>query len=225
MRAGRAFRGVFVNRRKSGALFHEEEIIRPVRGPGGRVAYFVSAGRDVTARVRALEKLQHDATHDGLTGLPNRGLFLDRLGQAVRQAARRGEGFAVAILDLDGFRDANNRYGHLAGDAVLRAVARRTQRRLRAADTVARIGGDEFAVILAAPATRSAAASVLEKVRSANARAVRYEGRSVPVSLSIGACLYPQDARGETGLHKRADAAMYDAKRTGGNRCRFAPRS
>jgi diguanylate cyclase (GGDEF)-like protein/PAS domain S-box-containing protein len=222
IRAGRPFRGVFVNRRKSGELFHEEEVIRPVRGPHGQIACFVSAGRDVSARVRELERLQHDASHDPLTGLPNRTLFADRLGQALRLAARRKEGLAVAILDLDGFRRANNRYGHLAGDAVLRAVARRTRRCVREADTVARIGGDEFALILAGAAKRGAVAQVLEKVRAASSRPVRYAGRPIAVSLSIGAALYPRDARSEKTLHKRADEAMYAAKRAGGNRCRFA---
>jgi diguanylate cyclase (GGDEF)-like protein/PAS domain S-box-containing protein len=222
IRAGRPFRGVFVNRRKSGELFHEEEVIRPVRGPHGQIACFVSAGRDVSARVRELERLQHDASHDPLTGLPNRNLFADRLAQALRLAARRKEGLAVAILDLDGFRRANNRFGHLAGDAVLRSVARRTRRCVREADTVARIGGDEFALILTGAAKRAAVAQVLEKVRAANARPVRYAGRPIPVSLSIGAALYPRDARSEKTLHKRADEAMYAAKRAGGNRCRFA---
>jgi len=213
---------VFVNRRKSGALFHEEEIIRPVRTPGGRIAYVVSAGRDVSARVRELEKAHHEATHDSLTGLPNRALFLDRLGQAVREAARRKEGFALATFDLDGFRRANSRFGHLGGDAVLRAVARRTRSALRRADTLARIGGDEFGLILAGAASRAAAAAVLEKVRAANHRPVRFESRAIPVSISIGACMYPRDGRSERTLRKRADAAMYAAKRAGGNRCHLA---
>ena len=221
LRAGKPFRGVFVNRRKSGELFHEEEIIRPVRGPGGRVAYFVSSGRDVTQQVRRVAKLQHDATHDALTRLPNRALFADRLAHALRQAARREEGFALAMFDLDGFRAANNRFGHLAGDAVLRAVARRSARCVRKADTVARVGGDEFALILPGAAQRGAQA-VLEKLRAANARPVRFEGRSIPVSVSIGACLFSGDGRSEKALRERADAAMYEAKRAGGNRLRFA---
>ena len=222
IRAGRQFRGVFLNRRKSGELFYEEEIIRPVRGPGGRIAYIVSSGRDVSMRERELEKLQHQATHDGLTALPNRGLFIDRLGQAVRHAARRGEKLAVAIFDLDEFRRANSSFGHLGGDAVLRAVARRTRRAVRKADTVARIGGDEFGLVLAGIESRAAAAAVLEKVRAANAAPVRYGRARIPVSISIGACLYPRDGRSEKTLRQRADATMYEAKRGGGNRWRFS---
>ncbi len=220
IRKGKPFRGVFLNRRKSGELFHEEEVIRPLRGPDGRIA-FVSAGRDITAHVRARRKLEHAATHDALTGLPNRRLFLDRLDQALRQAARRTEPLAVAIMDLDGFKAANTRFGHPAGDAVLRAVAGRTRRCVRAVDTVARIGGDEFALILAV-ADASGAARVLEKVRRANALALRYGKGRIATSVSIGAALYPANGRQAARLLKRADAAMYRAKNSGGNRCSFA---
>ena len=223
MRGGRPVRAVFVNRRKSGVLFHEEEIIRRVRGPGGRLAY-VSAGRDVSARVRRLEALEHAATHDPLTGLPNRALFADRLAQAVRHAARHRERFALALFDLDGFKQANTRFGHAGGDAVLRAVARRTVRAVRGADTVARIGGDEFAMVLTGTAGRADAESVLEKVRAANARPVRYGDRKIAVSISIGASLYPGNGRREAALRRSADAAMYQAKRAGGNRWRLARR-
>lgn len=219
---GKTFRGVLVNRRKDGSLYHEEEIIRPVFGPSGRVTHFVRAGRDVSARIRELDRAKHAATYDSLTDLPNRTLFLDRLGQAVRHAARRKEGIAVAILDLDDFRDKNNRFGHLAGDAVLQAVARRTKACLREADTVARIGGDEFAIVLADVKRREAAAAVLKKVLAANAVAARFGSRRIPVSVSIGACMYPRGAADEKALRRRADAAMYAAKRSGGNRLRFA---
>lgn len=222
LRDGKAFRGVFLNRRKSGELFHEEEIIRPLRGPGGRAAWFVSAGRDVSARVREHRRLEHAATHDPLTGLPNRRLYADRLAQALHSAARRKERFAVAIIDLDGFKAANTRYGHLAGDAVLRAVAQRTQRALRAVDTVARFGGDEFALIIAGPVDRAAVATVLEKVRARNARAARYGKKEIGVTVSIGAALYPAHGRQAATLVKRADAAMYAAKKAGGDRWKFS---
>jgi len=222
LRRGRAFRGVFVNRRKGGQLFHEEETIRPLRGPGGRIAYFLSAGRDVTARMREIRRLRHSATHDALTGLPNRALYADRLAQALRQARRSDEGAVVAMMDIDAFKRANTRFGHLAGDAVLQAVAKRTLRCLRAVDTVARIGGDEFALVLAGLRSRTAAANVLEKIRAANAAPVRFGRRRIATSVSIGAVVYPRDARHEVTLRKRADAAMYAAKAAGGNRWRLA---
>jgi diguanylate cyclase (GGDEF)-like protein len=218
---GREFRGVFLNRRKNGELFHEEEIIRPIRGADGRITHFICAGRDVTERMQQVEQLKHAATHDSLTDLPNRALFLDRLEQAARQAARRKEGLAVALLDLDEFRDTNNRFGHVAGDAVLQAVARRTGSCIRAVDTVARIGGDEFGLILTGIGERSAAQAVLEKVLAANAVPVAFEGNLIDVTVSIGAAIYPADARSPEQLRKRADAALYAAKRAGRNRCRF----
>ncbi|HEY6864784.1 MAG TPA: diguanylate cyclase [Burkholderiales bacterium] len=217
--AGKPFRAVFVNRRKGGELFHAENVIWPLIDADGRIAAIVCESRDVSERVRSIEKLAHAATHDPLTDLPNRTLFLDRLGQALRQATRRNETVAVAIMDIDRFRDTNNIFGHPAGDAVLRAVARRTEAYVREADTVARIGGDELALLL--PGADDHAAAVLEKVRAANAVPVEFDERSIGVSVSIGACNFPTDGRDVEDLHKRADVAMYEAKRSGGNRVRF----
>jgi diguanylate cyclase (GGDEF)-like protein/PAS domain S-box-containing protein len=212
--SGHEFRSVFTNRRKDGELYYEEKIIRPLEDG------FVSFGRDVTERAQELQRLAHAATHDSLTDLPNRSLFLDRLGQALRQAQRRQEPFTLAILDLDGFRESNNRYGHLAGDAVLQAVAERTRGCLREADTVARIGGDEFGLILSG-ADSAAAARVLEKVVEANAAPVAFGGRGLGVSVSVGGSTYPQDGADELELRSRADLRMYEAKRAGGSRYRL----
>ena len=221
---GEAFRGVFLNRKKSGELFHEEEIIRPMRGPGGRVTWLVSAGRDVSARMREHRRLEHAATHDPLTGLPNRRLYLDRLTQALHSAMRRKERFAVGLVDLDRFKSVNTRFGHAGGDVVLRSVGRRSARLLRAVDTVARYGGDEFAIIIAGPVDRAAVTTVLEKLCSGNSRDLRFGGRRIPVSVSIGAALYPAHGRQAAALLRRADAAMYAAKKAGGNCWRFAGR-
>lgn len=215
--AGGEFRAVFCNRRKSGERFYEEKIIRPLHAASGAVTGYVSFGRDVTERARELEKLAHAATHDSLTDLPNRRLFLDRLGQALRHAARRQEEFTVVILDLDKFSETNDAFGHLAGDAVLQAVAARTNACVRDADTVARIGGDEFGLILSGTGT-AAAAQVLEKIVAANHAPVEFEGAAIDVSVSAGACAYPSCAASEHDLQKLADLRMYEAKRSGGNR-------
>jgi diguanylate cyclase (GGDEF)-like protein/PAS domain S-box-containing protein len=218
--SGREFKATFVNRKKSGETYFEDKIIRPLFDPGGRITHYASFGRDATGHARELEKLTHAATHDSLTDLPNRSLFLDRLAQALRHAARRNEEFTVAIMDLDRFRDANSRFGHLGGDAVLNAVAARTRGCLRDVDTVARIGGDEFALILVA-AGGEAAANVLQEVVAANAARVPFESGAIAASVSIGACCYPRDAATERDLLKNADLAMYAAKHGGGNRCCF----
>lgn len=211
LRAGREFRGVFCNRRKDGTQYYEEKIIRPL------ATGFVSYGRDVTDRARELQDLSHAATHDSLTDLPNRRLFLDRLGQALRHAIRRSEPVTLAIFDIDRFRDTNNRYGHLGGDAVLQAVAARTSGCVRDSDTVARIGGDEFAVILAGTGL-PAVHAVLQEIVAANATPAAFEGHVLPISVSVGACVYPQGAASELDLRKQADLRMYEAKQAGGNR-------
>ena len=218
--AGREFRALFANRRKSGEPYYEDKIIRPLFDEEGRATHFVSFGRDATERAREFEKLAHAATHDSLTDLPNRSLFLDRLGQALRHAARREEQLTVAILDIDRFRDTNNSHGHMAGDAVLQAVASRTRSCLRGADTVARIGGDEIALILL-DASEDQAAGVLGKVVAANAAPVRHDGVEIRATVSVGASGYPRDAQDADALRKQADQAMYTAKAAGGNRYLF----
>ncbi len=221
--AGREFRALFANRRKSGEPYYEDKIIRPLFDERGQVTHYVSFGRDATERAREFERLTHAANHDSLTDLPNRVLFLDRLAQGLRNAARRGEPLMLAILDLDRFRDTNNAHGHLAGDAVLRAVATRTRDCLREVDTVARIGGDEFAIILPG-AAQADAARILDKVVAANAVPLAWEGGELRASVSIGAAGYPGDATEEEALRKLADGAMYRAKAGGGSRWAFYAR-
>jgi len=218
--AGQEFRALFANRRKTGEPYYEDKIIRPLLDEQGRATHFISFGRDATERSREFERLAHAATHDSLTDLPNRSLFLDRLGQALRHAARRGEEITLAILDLDNFRDTNSRYGHLGGDAVLQAIATRTAASVREADTVARIGGDEFALVLVG-AAEPQAAGVLAKIVAANAAPVRYGDTEIRATVSVGASGYPRDAQEMDALRKQADEAMYAAKAAGGNRYLF----
>lgn len=219
-RAGVPHRAVFLNRRKNGEPFHAESVIWPVFDTQGCVQSYACHMRDATERLQALDRLSHAATHDPLTDLPNRSLFLDRLKLALRQAARRGEEVAVAIMDIDRFKNANTRHGHQAGDAVLQAVATRSTGCVRATDTVARIGGDELALILPA-ANGRAGTEVLEKVRAGNAQPVPYEGCLIRTSVSVGVCIYPHDGSNARTLCRNADSAMYAAKRAGGNCVRF----
>lgn len=220
--AGREFHGVMVNRRRDGALFHEEKTIRPLFDDTGRIAHFMSCGRDVSERVALQEQLRHEATHDALTGLPNRALLCDRLGRAIAHAGRTGEGFAVAIVDLDEFKLLNDRLGHAAGDAALQEMARRLSACVRAADTVARWGGDEFVLLLhdAGDASRVMNA-ILEACRAPVV--LDGAGRRCTLAASIGVCRFPEGGKDATTLLRAADGAMCEAKRDGGNAYRWAP--
>lgn len=217
LRAGAEFRGVLINRRKNGEMYHEEKAIRPFVNGTGRITHFISTGRDVSDRVRAMEKLAHAATHDSLTDLPNRTLFFDRLAQALRYATRHAAAFAVAIVDIDRFKAVNDSHGHVVGDALLKSVAQRLRRAVREADTVARLGGDEFGLILLDAGNASSAGRILAKIVRAAAKPFEADGHAVRASVSIGACLYPSHALDESELMKHADEAMYEAKHAGGN--------
>ncbi|TVR96170.1 MAG: GGDEF domain-containing protein, partial [Trueperaceae bacterium] len=168
--------------------------------------------RDLEAERRRYERL---ASHDPLTGLPNRRLFQDRLEQTVARAHRRKSGVALLYLDLDGFKDVNDTLGHDVGDELLEAAAKRLVEQVRAEDTVARLGGDEFGVILADVAQREDAGLVAEKLGEAIDAPFSLRGRNVLVGVSIGIALYPDDARLSDGLMKAADVAMYRVKQEG----------
>jgi diguanylate cyclase (GGDEF)-like protein len=155
--------------------------------------------------------MTHMAHHDALTGLPNLQLFRDRLTQALHYAQRHDGGLTLLYLDLDGFKPINDNYGHPAGDAVLREVAQRILGILRKSDTVARLGGDEFAVILSDSGDN--AELVAEKCRAAIRRPMQFEGHEIAVNVSIGIAYFPIDGTNEEELRKKADAAMYRAKR------------
>jgi len=157
-------------------------------------------------------KLVHVATHDELTGLPNRLLHQHRLEQAIAGARRHGRSVALLVLDLDGFKPVNDRFGHAAGDAVLRQVAHRLRAALRAEDTVARIGGDEFVVLIEHPVTRAHALRVADKLDRALRQPYDALGSAVGVRASIGVALFPDDADAPDRLLKVADDAMFAVK-------------
>lgn len=190
--------------------------------PGETLFMIEVRGRDGGV---AQDGLRHAATHDGLTGLANRGLFLDRLGYLLRRAAPREEAFTLAIADIDGFKDINRGFGHSTGDALLQAVAGRLRRCVREADTVSRLGGDEFGLILAGAGTREAAAKVLGDIVALSSAPVRLECGEVAAKLSVGACLFPADGTDADELRGRADSAMLAAKRAGGAAFRFFRRA
>ncbi len=172
--------------------------------------------RDVTDELLRVEQLEYLATHDDLTGLPNRLLFQDRLERARQHGRRYGVGFALLLMDLDGFKEVNDTYGHELGDRLLSALGTRLRGELRAADTVSRLGGDEFAVLLPTPIPASQALEVAAKLLAAMERPFTVAGQSLHVSASIGVSLFPEHDGERHDLLARADQAMYAAKRGGG---------
>jgi diguanylate cyclase (GGDEF)-like protein/PAS domain S-box-containing protein len=190
-----------------------------VRDPYGRALRVVGSQTDVTDRKQAEQRLQHDAMHDALTGLPNRVLFLDRLDQAIRRAQRAEPAAAAAVLflDLDRFKLVNDSLGHQVGDRLLIAVARRLESAVRPPDTVARLGGDEFTVLLDGVSDVHEAASVAERVHATLKTPFEIDDRELHVDASIGIALAGADASPDTVL-RDADVAMYRAKADGKGR-------
>ena len=171
------------------------------------------------------EAAHHQATHDPLTGVPNRLLFMDRLQQAIERSRRTNALFTLCYIDIDGFKPVNDLHGHAAGDALLRAIAARLVDSLRRSDTVARLGGDEFVLLMADPDTGDQALAAAERLGRRLAEPYLLQvpelasGLSVQIGASIGVAHFPEDGRTDDGLMKAADAAMYAAKQAGKNRC------
>ncbi len=172
---------------------------------------------DITEQQQVAQRIHHLAHHDSLTGLPNRLLFNDRLGQAISLAKRDSRRFALLYLDLDKFKPVNDTLGHNAGDELLRNASNRMRRQVRESDTVARVGGDEFALILRDINNHESVAAVAGKIIGAIGKPFYLErqGQSVDIGTSIGIAIYPDDAQEHETLIKLADAAMYSAKAHG----------
>jgi len=193
----------------------------PVRDGDGDVVRIAGITEDVSERKRAEERLTYLAQYDHLSGLPNRALFLDRLGQAQAQAQREGWVTAVMLIDLDRFKLINDTLGHAAGDKLVIAVAQRLAKAIRSGDTVSRLGGDEFALILQNLSKPRDAATVGQKVLETLAIPFEVEAHEIFVTASIGITLYPSDGENAEELLKNADSAMYRAKHQGRNNFQF----
>lgn len=181
--------------------------------PGGG---FVSTSTDITEHKRVEARMLHLAQHDPLTDLPNRLLFQDRLQQAMARSTRTGSPVAVIVMDLDGFKTINDTEGHRVGDEALKALARRLRFGLRESDTVARIGGDEFALVLPDLTASTAAVRIGEKLLANVETPLKVEDRYLDLRVSLGIAMFPSDADSAGMLMQYADLAMYRAKRAGG---------
>jgi diguanylate cyclase (GGDEF)-like protein/PAS domain S-box-containing protein len=207
--------GPWSHRRKDGSYIQVDTASHLIDFHG-RKCHFVMV-QDVTERQLMHEQLFHHAHHDALTGLPNRLLLEDRMQQTLAHASRYGQQAAVLCLDLDRFKQINDTFGHAAGDACLQQLVSRVSGRLRAMDTFARVGGDEFVLVLGELANRNSALMVARNILEAINKPVEVEGRSFDISGSIGISIYPDDGLDPAQLRRSADAAMYRAKQAGGS--------
>ncbi len=202
-----------------GAWVYIEAILRNSLDDANVDGIIVTA-RDITTRKQVEELLQHQVLHDALTGLPNRTLLQDRLQHAIRLAYRQRSPLALLFLDLDQFKEVNDRFGHHAGDQLLQQAAPRLQSALRDSDTLARLGGDEFAVVL--PGARSADAEVVaQKIVRAFEQPFVIDGRHITMHVSTGIALFPDHGADAETLVRHADLAMYAAKRSGSDTARY----
>ncbi|MCL5237839.1 MAG: EAL domain-containing protein [Nitrospirae bacterium] len=193
----------------------------PIRDSEGNIAGGVMAWRDITERKQMEEAMRYQAYHDILTDLPNRMLFMDHLALELNQARRNRTALAVMFLDLDYFKNINDTLGHSVGDQLLKEVAGRLKACVRESDTVARIGGDEFNILLPDIAHTEYVAAIAKKINSIFKRPFIIENHELHVTTSIGISIYPEDGGDSEPLLKNADIAMYHAKEGGRNNYQF----
>jgi len=204
-----------------GIVISAEFSIFPKRDKEGKVCGFKGIGHDITARKRMEEEIQYQATHDALTGLPNRLMFSQLLNHAIQSAKRYQRQFAVFFIDLDRFKTINDTLGHEAGDQLLQEIAMRLKQTLRTVDVVARLGGDEFVILIEELSDLSQVETVAGKILSAVIKPVNLMNEECRITASIGISVFPKDAEDDQSLLKNADIAMYLAKEEGKNNYQF----
>ncbi|MEO5335997.1 MAG: PAS domain S-box protein [Magnetospirillum sp. WYHS-4] len=215
------WQGEMWNRHRDGKFIAAWVSLAAIKDEEGRMTHMVSVSQDITTRKEDEERIWRQANFDVLTGLPNRSLFMDRLDQAVKQGNRERQLFALMFLDLDGFKAVNDTLGHAAGDLLLQETARRLEDCVRSTDTVARLAGDEFTVILMDIKADEHAARIARNILKSLTDPFLLDGREAKVRASIGISVYPRDGEDADSLLEYADRTMYAVKRAGKNGFRF----
>ncbi len=203
------------NRHKDGHLYAQRVAMSVVRDSYGEITNFTAVFSDVTDEKRKNDEIRHQAHYDALTGLANRSLMWERLLFYFSRGPE--EGLALLFIDLDGFKPVNDRYGHPVGDRLLQIVAERLKKTVRHSDTVARIGGDEFVVIVHERESRMVARKIAENILGNLRNVMRIDEHEIRIGASIGVAVYPEDGETPDELVKAADGAMYRAKLAGRN--------
>ena len=216
--------GEFFNRRKNGQIYAEWKCIKAIKNSANETISYLSTCIDVSHRDSENEQLLQFAYHDTLTGLPNRRLLEDRMTQAIGAAKRDQKGLSVLFIDLDRFKPINDELGHDIGDLVLQEIGARLKASVRQGDTVARVGGDEFVIILRNVIDPNMAETVANTLLSKLNEPIQALGHRLTVSASIGCASYPQDGLDNSTLLKNADVAMYHAKQFKSRFCTYDAR-
>lgn len=210
------WQGEVFNRKKNGEVYPEWLNVTTVRGSDGQILSYIAVLSDLSRLLAAEKQLAYLAHYDSLTKLPNRHLFGDRLDRAIAHARRAKQKFSLIFVDLDRFKPINDGFGHIVGDDVLKEVATRLQSGVRESDTVARLGGDKFAIIAPGLCGESEIGRLCAKLIDAISRPLSIDSRELSVGGSFGCAVFPDHGTDGLSLLKRADDAMYRAKKAGG---------
>jgi len=211
------WKGEIWNKRKNGEIYPEWLVINAIKNDLGQITLYSGIYRDLTERLKYEEQIKYHAYHDGLTGLPNRRLFYEKMHECILMAKRYQHYVAIMFVDLDGFKSVNDNFGHDIGDLLLQETGKRLQECVRETDIVARMGGDEFTIILPRIVMNQDAIKVAEQIKQVLNETFVLNGHAITISCSIGISIFPDDGDNEEVLVKKADNAMYKAKQAGKN--------